>query len=130
MARCGGRIITGIIITTTGVLFKKAEAAAWFRSLRDRIVASFEDLEDRYGSGTPGRFKPPVPGYRQTLPPGQLAMLEHMRQASAVGGPEKVRADIARFVERTGADEIIVSSAIYDPAKRRRSLEITVRALA
>lgn len=81
-------------------------------------------------SGTPGRFKPPVPGYRQTLPPGQLAMLEHMRQASAVGGPEKVRADIARFVERTGADEIIVSSAIYDPAKRRRSLEITVRALA
>ena len=61
---------------------------------------------------------------------GQRAMLEHMRQASAVGGPEKVRADIARFVERTGADEIIVSSAIYDPAKRRRSLEITVRALA
>jgi luciferase family oxidoreductase group 1 len=81
-------------------------------------------------SGTPGRFKPPVPGYRQSLPPGQLAMLEHMRQASAVGGPEKVRADIARFVERTGADEIIVSSAIYDPALRRRSLEITARALA
>ncbi len=81
-------------------------------------------------SGTPGRLKPPVPGYRQTLPPGQLAMLEHMRQASAVGRPEKVRADIARFVERTGADEIIVSGATYDPAKRRRSLEITARALA
>ena len=81
-------------------------------------------------SGTPGRLKPPVPGYRQSLPPGQLAMLEHMRQASAVGSPEKVRADIARFIERTRADEIIVSGATYDPAKRRRSLELTAKALA
>ena len=81
-------------------------------------------------SGTPGRFKPPVPGYRQTLPPGQLAILEHMRQASAVGGVEKVRNDIARFVERTKADEIIVSGATFDPAMRRRSLEITAKALA
>lgn len=45
-------------------------------------------------SGTPGRLRPPVPGYRQTLPPSQLAMLEHMRQVSAIGGPEKVRADL------------------------------------
>ncbi len=81
-------------------------------------------------SGTPGRLKPPVPGYRQTLPPGQLAMLEHMRQASAVGGPEKVCNDIAQFVERTRADEIIVSGATFDPAMRRRSLEITAKAMA
>lgn len=81
-------------------------------------------------SGTPGRLKPPLPGYRQTLPPGQLAMLEHMRQASAVGGQEKVRNEIARFVERTKADEIIVSGATFDPAMRRRSLEITAKAIA
>jgi luciferase family oxidoreductase group 1 len=81
-------------------------------------------------SGTPGRLRPPVPGYRQTLPPSQLAMLEHMRQVSAIGGPEKVRADLARFVERTCADEIIVSGATYDPAMRRRSLELTAKAVA
>lgn len=81
-------------------------------------------------SGTPGRLKPPVPGYRESLPPGQRAMLEHMRQASAVGGPEKVRADITRFIERTRADEIIVSGATFDPVLRRRSLEITAKALA
>lgn len=81
-------------------------------------------------SGTPGRLRPPIAGYRQTLPPGQLAMLEHMRQASAVGGPEKVRNEIARFVERTQADEIIVSGATFDPAMRRRSLEITAKAIA
>ncbi len=35
---------------------RKARASAWFHSLRDRIVAAFEDLEDRFGEGAPGRF--------------------------------------------------------------------------
>ena len=80
-------------------------------------------------SGTPGRLKPPVPGYRQTLPPHALAMLEHMRQASAVGSPETVREQIGRFVERTHADELIVAGATFDPAARHKSLELTVKAL-
>ncbi|MEQ1497467.1 MAG: LLM class flavin-dependent oxidoreductase [Novosphingobium sp.] len=80
-------------------------------------------------TGTPGRFKPPVAGYRQTLPPGQLAMLEHMRQASAVGSAQTVAREIGKFVERTGADEIIASGATFDPAARRRSLELTIKAL-
>ena len=80
-------------------------------------------------SGTPGRLKPPVPGYRQTLPPHALAMLEHMRQASAVGSPETVREQIGRFVERTRADELIVAGATFDPAARHKSLELTVKAL-
>jgi luciferase family oxidoreductase group 1 len=80
-------------------------------------------------TGTPGGFKPPLPGYRKTLPPSQLAMLEHMRQASAVGSPVTVARELAKFVERTQADEIIVSGATYDPAARRRSLELTMKAL-
>ena len=36
---------------------RNAVAAAWFRTLRDRIVAAFEGLEDRYAKGTPGRFE-------------------------------------------------------------------------
>ncbi len=36
---------------------RKARAAQWFHTLRDRIVAAFEDLEDRYSNGTPGRFE-------------------------------------------------------------------------
>ena len=35
---------------------EKAQAAAWFHQLRDRIVAAFEGLEDAHGTGAPGRF--------------------------------------------------------------------------
>ncbi|WP_176399758.1 LLM class flavin-dependent oxidoreductase [Novosphingobium sp. B 225] len=80
-------------------------------------------------TGNPGRLQPPVPGYRQTLPPSILAMLEHMRQASAVGSPATVRERIARFVERTKADELIVAGSTFDPMARHRSLELTIKAL-
>ena len=37
---------------------ERAEAAAWFHALRDRIVAAFEALEDRAaGDMAPGRFE-------------------------------------------------------------------------
>lgn len=36
---------------------RKARAAEWFHTLRDRIVAAFEDLEDRFSDGAPGRFE-------------------------------------------------------------------------
>ena len=36
---------------------RKAEAALWFRSLRDQIVAAFEGLEDKYAKENPGRFE-------------------------------------------------------------------------
>jgi coproporphyrinogen III oxidase len=36
---------------------RNAVAAAWFRTLRDRIVAAFEGLEDTYAKDKPGRFE-------------------------------------------------------------------------
>jgi luciferase family oxidoreductase group 1 len=80
-------------------------------------------------SGNPGKLRPPVPGYRESLRPDVRAGLEFMRQASAVGAPARVREDILAFVERTQADEIIVAGTIWDPAARRKSLELTIEAL-
>ena len=81
-------------------------------------------------SGTPGKLKPPVDGYRQTLPPPALAMLESFREASAVGSPDTVRARVSAFIERTGADELIFAGSTYDPAARIRSLELAMAAIA
>ncbi len=103
-----------------------AETDAEATLLASSLDQSFVALR----TGNPGPLKPPVPGYRETLPPHTQAMLEHVRQASAVGAPNTVRAAIGRFVERTGADEIIVAGATYDPAAREHSLALTMEALA
>jgi luciferase family oxidoreductase group 1 len=95
------------------------------------LLASSQDQAFvRLRSGDPGKLPPPVPGYRQSLPESAQAMLQRLSVARAVGSPETVAARIARFVERTRADEIIVSGATYNPAARRRSLELTMRAVA
>jgi luciferase family oxidoreductase group 1 len=95
------------------------------------LLASSQDQSFvRLRSGDPGKLPPPVPGYRASLPLSAQAMLEHLGQARAVGSPATVASRIAKFVERTRADEIIVSGATYDPAARRRSLELTIEAVS
>jgi alkanesulfonate monooxygenase SsuD/methylene tetrahydromethanopterin reductase-like flavin-dependent oxidoreductase (luciferase family) len=56
-------------------------------------------------------------------------MLDHMRQVSAIGSVETVRARLAVFQARTGADELIVSGSTFDPALRHRSLALTMEAV-
>jgi alkanesulfonate monooxygenase SsuD/methylene tetrahydromethanopterin reductase-like flavin-dependent oxidoreductase (luciferase family) len=41
-----------------------------------------------------------------------------------VGSPETVRRALQAFVERTGADELMVSAAVYDQPARLRSYEL------
>ena len=80
-------------------------------------------------TGVPGRIKPPVAGYRASLPPAHRSILEHMGEAAAIGSTATVRSKIEAFVARTGADEVIVAGATFDPADRRRSLALTAQAL-
>lgn len=80
-------------------------------------------------TGQPRRLPPPIAGYRATLGAQGSAILDHVLQCSAVGGPAKVAREIAAFVARTGVDEVMVASSIYDQAARKRSLAITAGAM-
>ena len=80
-------------------------------------------------TGTPGRMPPPFPGYRDTLPPTARAMLDHVLQYSAIGTADDVARGIDAFVAKTGVDEVIVASSIFDHQARKRSLEITANAV-
>ena len=96
-----------------------------------RLIASSQQQSFvRLRSGNPGKLPPPVPGYTDSLPASAQAMLAHIGQAAAVGTPAQVREGIAAFVQRTGADEIMLCGATYDPAARIRSLEMTMEACA
>jgi luciferase family oxidoreductase group 1 len=76
-------------------------------------------------SGRPTKLKPPVEGYLDLLSPPERAMLDSVLSCSAIGSPATVSAQMKAFIERTGADELMVTSQIFDHAARLRSYEIT-----
>jgi luciferase family oxidoreductase group 1 len=78
-------------------------------------------------SGRPTQLKPPVEGYLDLLSPPERAMLDSVLSCSAIGSPDTVAAQLKAFIERTGADELMVTSQIFDHAARLRSYEITAQ---
>jgi len=80
--------------------------------------------------GQPAQLPPPVAGFGETMTPAERAMLEQALACSAVGSPDTVRRGVEEFVARTGADELIVTSQIYDHAARLRSYELLAGAVA
>jgi alkanesulfonate monooxygenase SsuD/methylene tetrahydromethanopterin reductase-like flavin-dependent oxidoreductase (luciferase family) len=57
-------------------------------------------------------------------------VLDHLFSCSAIGSPETVKAATEAFVERTGADELMITSQIFDHPARLRSFEILAEAVA
>jgi len=80
-------------------------------------------------TGTPGPLPPPKPGYADDLPLQSRAILRQVLSCSAIGGRDTVKAAVESFVERTGADELMVTSQIYDHRARLRSYEILMEAV-
>ncbi len=54
-------------------------------------------------------------------------MLQEAMSCSAIGSPQTVRRQIAAFIQRTGADELMIASQIYDHAARKTSYTIAAR---
>ena len=81
-------------------------------------------------SGNPGRLRPPVENYAETLPIEGRALIRQALSCSAIGSPEKVRAATSAFIDRTGADELMITSQIFDHAARLRSYEILMRVMS
>lgn len=78
----------------------------------------------RLRTGRPGKLPPPVHDFEATLGTAERAMLAEFTVCSAVGGPATVAERLLAFAERTGADELMIATQIYDHAARRRSYEL------
>jgi luciferase family oxidoreductase group 1 len=93
------------------------EAALLFTSLQQAFV--------NLRRGQPGRLPPPVAGFEDQLTPAERVMIAQALSSSAVGSRDTVRRGLASFISRTGADELIITSQIFDHAARLESYEIT-----
>jgi len=88
------------------------------------LASSWQQSFVNLRSGHPGRLPPPVEGYVESLEPQGRKLLEHVLSCSAIGSPGTVADRINAFIERTGADELILTSNMHDHAARLRSIEI------
>ena len=93
------------------------EARLLYTSIQQSIL--------RLRSGAPGKLPPPAADIEERLTPVDRQMLEQMQACSVVGSPEMVRAGVVEFAERTGADEVMIVTHVFDHAARLRSLELT-----
>ncbi len=76
----------------------------------------------RLRRGMPGQLPPPVRGL--TLSPEDEAIVSQFSQCSAVGDRDTVAESLLDFARRTGADELMIASQIFDHAARIESYEI------
>ena len=86
---------------------RKAAAAAWFRSLRDQIVAAFEALED---TQTTGPFA--------DLPPGRFEVSETHRDEGRGGGGVMSVMRGGRVFEKVGVNISTVHGTLGERAQR------------
>ena len=94
------------------------------------LATSVEQAVVALRSGHPGKLQPPKAGYADSLPLEGRTMLQNFLACSAIGTPAKVRRQVEEFVQRTRADELIVTSQIYNHEARLRSYELLMKAMA
>ncbi|MBV8740214.1 MAG: LLM class flavin-dependent oxidoreductase [Sinobacteraceae bacterium] len=97
-----------------------ADSEAQARLIASSMQQAFVNLR----SGRPSTLPPPVEGYEKQLPPEARALLADVLGCSAIGTRESIGAQIAAFIERTAADELMITSQIYEHAARLRSYQI------
>jgi luciferase family oxidoreductase group 1 len=94
------------------------EARHLFTSLQQVVIGLV--------TGNRGRLAPPV-AHIEPLPPDVQQHVDGFLGCSFVGSPATVSAGLERFIAATGADELIVASAIFDHQARVRSCELLAR---
>ena len=74
--------------------------------------------------GRPARLPPPVENYSSRIGPQERALLDQVLSCAAIGAPATVASQLQAFIARTGADELMITSQIFDHSARLRSYRI------
>jgi len=79
-------------------------------------------------SGNPGPLPPPIRDFEKNLCGVEKQLVSQSKSASSTGGLAKIREDVSNFISHTQADELIITSQIFDHSARIRSYEISQEA--
>lgn len=103
-----------------GVIVIAADTDAEANYLYTSVQQQFTNMV----RNTRGLFQPPIDNIETYWSPAEKAQASRMLVCSVVGSADTVRRGLDAFVRRTGVDEIMVVSAIYDHTARLRSCQI------
>lgn len=103
-----------------GLSVVAAETDAEARWLFTSAQQSFTNLL----RGARGQLRPPIDDIEAYWTPAEKAQVCNMLRCAFVGSRQTIRRGLEAFIEKTGADELIVASAIYDHEARLRSYEM------
>lgn len=93
-----------------------ADAALLFTSMQQQFV--------HLRRGTPGMLPPPRADMDAFWSPAEKQMVDHALAYAVTGSPDRVEEGVARFLDLTGIDELMIAGQIYDHGARLRSYEI------
>ena len=91
-----------------------------------RLRSSARQVTLALRRGRPSCLPPPDDGFESRLNCQERAMLDEQGACTAVGSSATVLGQMERFVERTGVDELMIASMIFDHGARVRSFEIAM----
>ena len=89
-----------------------------------RLFTSAQQTFANLVRGARGQLPPPIDDIESYWSPAEKAQASGMLAFAIVGSPAMVREGLERVQRQTGADEIMIVSAIYEHAARLRSYEI------
>ena len=92
------------------------EARRLFTSIQQRFTDMVRNAR--------GQLSAPIDDIDTYWSPAEKAHASRMLSCSFVGSPESLRGQLDAFIARTGANELMVSAAIYEQSARLRSYEI------
>ncbi len=78
--------------------------------------------------GARGLMQPPIDDIESYWTQLEKTQVMQMLSCSIVGGPDTVRKGMSDLLKRTGADELMIVSDVFDPKKRFRSFELIAEA--
>jgi luciferase family oxidoreductase group 1 len=96
------------------------EAQHLFTTLQQNVV--------RMRRNTRGQLPPPIEDLDDFCDPHEQAAAAHTLQCSLVGSLHTIREGMSKWLERTGANEILFTGQIFDHKARLKSFEIAAKA--
>jgi alkanesulfonate monooxygenase SsuD/methylene tetrahydromethanopterin reductase-like flavin-dependent oxidoreductase (luciferase family) len=93
------------------------------------LASSMQQAFVNLRSGRPTPLPRPMKDYVSRIGPHERALIDQVLPYSAIGSPATVAEQLQRFIADTNADEVMITSQIFDHAARLRSFEIVAEAL-